>query len=684
MHYHGPRGDRKDDREVNYRETYFRLLKFARPYLPLIIIVLFLALAGSFIGVLPDQVLGVAVDNIFSYGQRSNSGQILEEREQAAVLNGERAQDTDEELISPEDQFTRMLPITPYIERAVDYMSNNWMREYPAVVTESVTLALVFIILFILSRLLTVIQGFITVYVGQSLIFDLRGKVYGHLQKLSFKYYENNRTGDIMARVVNDVDSLADMIINPVIDFVRNVSALIFVLYFCLLWDWRLTLLALIAAPLLIITTRFFGLKFRKNFRRLRKRIGDLNGLLQDNIAGIRVIKGFTREDYEYERFEEKNRKNYQSRLRLGILFRTFRPIIDFLNQVGTIVVLGYGSLKVYAGSISPGIFVTFIRYLPRLYNPITGFSRFYNQIQQALASCERVFEVMDIEPEIKDDPDAIDLKEVQGLVEFDDVSFSYDEEVEVLKDINITVKPGEMAAFVGPSGAGKTTLTNLIPRFYDPTRGKIKIDGYDLKKIKAQTLRSHIGIVQQDPFLFNDTLLANINYGKLDADEDEVKQAARAANCDNFIEEMPKGFNTVIGERGVKLSGGQKQRVSIARAILADPKILILDEATSSVDTETEILIQKAIDHLVQDRTTFVIAHRLSTIQGADNIIVMDKGMIVETGTHQELINNDGLYSKLHQLQFTSLENNDNTKEEFNSGQSFPDLNLGGEDDIF
>jgi len=642
MHYmrHLPTPDEKD--EHNYKEAYFRLLKYAKPYLPFISIILICALVGSFIGVLPTQVMGVAVDKIFSFargdvGQSEQPSFSAEQRDSGQGPGG----------------FRKTIPIAPYVDRVADYISTKWLSEYNPALVISITLALTFLTLFFVSQAISIIQGFIMVYIGQSLIYDMRSQVYQHLQRLSLKFFEDRQTGDVMSRVVNDVDSLAEVIVGPIVYFITDVFSLFFVLYFCLSWDWKLTLLALIAAPMLILVTRFFGRILRKNFLELRQKIGELNGLLQDNISGIRVIKGFTKENHELEKFNKKSRENYEVRVRLGKLFRVFRPIIELLNQVGTIVVLCYGSILVFRGDIGPGIFVTFFRYLPRLYGPITGLSRFYNHIQQALASSERVFEVLDTQPEIKDAPDAISLETTKGEVEFKNVDFSYDNEIEVLKDINLKANPGQMIAFVGPSGSGKTTLTNLIPRFYDTTKGDIFIDGNNLRKLKVEDLRKQIGIVQQDPFLFNDTIKANIAYGKLGASDEEIVKAAKAANAHDFIMDLPKEYDTEVGERGIKLSGGQKQRLSIARAILADPKILILDEATSSVDTETEILIQNAINNLVKDRTTFVVAHRLSTIQHADQIFVLDNGKIAETGKHEELLAKDGLYKRLYEVQF-------------------------------
>jgi len=333
------------------------------------------------------------------------------------------------------------------------------------------------------------------------------------------------------------------------------------------------------------------------------------------------------------------------------------RPAVDLITEVGAVVVICFGGYKVLQGQLSAGTFVIFFPYLQRMYGPITGVTRFYNQIQRAIASTERVFEVLDTPAELKDAPNAVDLPKVRGTVEFKNVHFMYNEDPEVLSDINIKALPGQMIAFVGPSGSGKTTLTNLIPRFYDPSKGDIIIDDHNIKDVKLQSLRKQTAMVLQETFLFNDTVKVNIAYARSDASDEEIEAAAKAANAHEFIAELGKGYDSLIGERGVKLSGGQKQRIAIARAILANPRILILDEATSSVDTETEQLIQNAIYRLVKDRTTFVIAHRLSTILHADLIVVLDNGKIVETGHHQELLTKGGLYKKLFEMQFNADE---------------------------
>ncbi|MBT7101224.1 ABC transporter ATP-binding protein [Candidatus Poribacteria bacterium] len=627
-----------DDRKVNFRQTYPRLLRYARPYWRLVALILALSLVTAFLSVLPPQVMGVAVDEITGFGR----------------LAGDHApaQTTDERSGVVPD-LRKSLPIVPYMQRAAAYMASTWLTESSPAVVSATVLVGAFLVLFVISRVFSAIQGIIMAKVGQGLIFDMRSQAYRHVQKLSLSYFEDQQTGDVMSRVVNDVNSLESVIVGPVIRLITDVCRLGFVLYFCMLWDWQLTSLSLTAAPLLLLSTYFVGKLLRRNFRELRRKVGELNALIQDNISGIRIIQSFVREEHELGRFNVKSRENYTLNVRLASIFATFRPWVDFLNQIGILVVLGVGSVKVMNGELNPGMFVVFLQSLPMLFGPITGLTRFYNHVQRALASCERVFELLDTDPAVESPPNAMQLPPLRGEVEFRHVDFEYRDGVQVLHDIHLHAKPGQMMALVGPSGAGKTTLVNLIPRFYDISAGGLLVDGEDVRQVDLDSLRSQIGIVLQDPFLFNATVKENLRYGRHGATDDDLIEAAKAANAHGFISDLVDGYDTLIGERGVKLSGGQRQRISIARAILADARILILDEATSSVDSETEMLIQQAIDNLVRNRTTFVIAHRLSTVQHADQIIVLEDGSIVETGSHEELLDKGGLYARLHDVQF-------------------------------
>jgi len=661
-----PRGVRKrlayewDNLRTNLRKsrkTYFRLLRYAKPHLHLAAFVLIMSMITSLISILPVQIMGVAIDTMWTI----HRGEPYEDATADAPAKTPGTQPAARREVVP--SFKKTLPVEPAIRRAANYLSRNWLpNQRPSIVIFYV-LALSFLLLHLLTTGISIARGFIMARLGQTLIFDMRNHLYQHLQKLSLRYYEDRKTGDIMSRVINDVNSLQSVIVGPVIGLISDILRLFYILYFCLSWDWRLTLLSLAVGPIILVATAWFGQYMRKTYRLIRKKIGELNALLQDSLSGTRIIKGFAREDYEFERFSEKSDENRRLNIRIAKIMAIFGSSLGTLTRIGSLFVLAYGGIKVMRGGISPGMFVTFLRYIPMLYGPIMGLTRFYASIQRALASVERVFEVLDTEPDIVDKEDAVELSVINGEVEFRNVSFSYSKDVKVLKDVSLKAYPGQMIAFVGPSGAGKTTSVNLVPRFYDPDKGDIFVDGHNLKDIKVKSLRKQMGIVLQEPFLFNDTLKTNIAYGKLDAKDEEIIAAAKAANAHDFIKALPKGYDTTIGERGVKLSGGQRQRVSVARAILANPRILILDEATSSVDTETEKLIQDAIQRLVKDRTTFVIAHRLSTIHNADLIVVLDKGNVVEMGRHDDLLANGGLYSRLHEVQFRVPDANERDK---------------------
>ncbi|MEW6357494.1 MAG: ABC transporter ATP-binding protein [Planctomycetota bacterium] len=630
----GAGGDVREEEKKKPRlvATYLRLLRYARPYWHKAVIVLVLVLMAALLQVLPMQFIGVFIDEL-----------------KVAEVSGSTP------APAAGAKFTRsQIPIAAPMRRAAECVHDRWLPDLNRAFVLVLVLAGGFFALQMIQAIMSIVQGFIMADLGQRLIRDMRREVYEHMQRLSLSYFEERKTGDIMSRIVNDVNSLEQVILGPVIHFITDTFRFAWILYFCLTWDWKLTVLGLVVAPALLGCTAVFGLFIRRAYRILREKVGDLNALVQDNISGIRVIMGFSREKHEAERFGEKNDENFRQNVKIGKMFTGFHEIIGTINVIGMILCLTYGGYQVVNGRISTGTFIVFLPYIQMLYGPVTGLTRFYSMIQRAVASVERVFEIVDTVPDIQDAPDAIELDGVRGAVEFRDVSFSYSNKIPVLTDVSLKAEPGQMIAFVGPSGAGKTTITNLIPRFYDPTAGSVLLDGHDLRKVTLVSLRKRMAMVLQEPFLFNESVKSNIAYGKLDASDDDIRAAAESANAHEFIVDLQNGYDTVIGERGVKLSGGQKQRLSIARAILADPRILILDEATSSVDTETEILIQNAIHRLVKNRTTFVIAHRLSTVQNADQIIVLDEGRVVERGTHEELLKTGKLYCRLYEMQFS------------------------------
>jgi ABC-type multidrug transport system fused ATPase/permease subunit len=487
---------------------------------------------------------------------------------------------------------------------------------------------------------------------GARFIFDLRVRIYAYLQRLSLSFFERTSTGELMSRVANDVEAVEQFVTHGVIltsiDLLRLVGATVVLL----LLDWRLALIVLVLLPVMAAAMRRFNKLARPLYRQARDRLGDINARLQDNLAGIRVIQAFGQEETELERFRDVSGSYYQARVRSIRTWSFFFPALSFVAAVCGAVVFGIGAGMVIRGRISLGTLVAFMSYIASFYDPLRRLTEIDNTFQQAIAAGERIFELMDQVPEIQDTPDAVALDTIEGDVVFDDVHFRYGEGDEVLHDVEFRMAPGEVVALVGPSGAGKTSIANLLCRFYDPIHGRILVDGHDLRSVRIRSLRQHVAVVLQDTFLFNTTVRENLLCGKPDASADEVVAAAKAAYAHEFIEQLPQGYDTEIGERGVKLSGGQKQRLALARAILADPRILILDEATSSVDAEAEYLIQQALDEVMKGRTSLVIAHRLSTIRNADKIIALEEGRIREVGDHHELLARGGLYSQLYQRQ--------------------------------
>ncbi|PRX35723.1 ATP-binding cassette, subfamily B, MsbA [Orenia metallireducens] len=496
-------------------------------------------------------------------------------------------------------------------------------------------------------------EKYFTAYVSQNAVKDLRNNLYQHLQSLSLDFYTKNKTGEIMSRTTNDVGKLEGAIASGAIGIFSQMFTLLGGIGKLLYDNWSLTLISFFLFPVIGYVIDVFNKRIRKVSKRAQVKIGNLSDVLQETISGIRVVKSFGREEYEYDRFEEENYANFRANLKNSQLKATLTPVTEFLAAMSFIVVLWYGGRQVIAAKMTPGELVGFFSLLMYITNPLKSITRLSGTIQGALAAAERIFEIIDIQPTIKDKVGARELTEVDGYIHFKDLVFSYNNDELALDKINLKAKPGQVIALVGSSGAGKSTLVNMIPRFYDPDSGEITIDGVDIRDITIKSLRDKIGIVPQETVLFSGTIADNILYGRLDASEEEIIKAAKAANAHDFIEAFPEGYESEIGERGAGLSGGQKQRIAIARAILKDPSILILDEATSALDTESEALVQDALDRLMKNRTTFVIAHRLSTILDADKIVVMERGKVVEMGSHEELLAKDGLYKKLYEIQF-------------------------------
>ena len=488
---------------------------------------------------------------------------------------------------------------------------------------------------------------------GWGVVADVRVALYRHLQRMSLHYYEDKQTGQLMSRVVNDSDLLEKLIAHAVPDVLVNVLTLVGVSTMLLTMNAQLTLLTLVPIPLIILAMRGFAKYVRPAFRERQAELGELNAILQDNLSGIREIKTFTRERTESERIGVRIENYKRSLLHALRLLATFEPFVHFASALGVVVVIYFGGRLALGNELPIEDLVAFFLYLELFYQPVRHLSHAWEAILEALAGAERVSELLSEEPDIVDQPDAIEYPgRARGKIIFDNVSFSYLTDQPVLRNINLKIPAASVVALVGPTGVGKSTLASLVPRFYDVNKGRISLDGQDIRDLTIESLRRQISIVLQDVFLFHGTVRENILFGRPGAADEEMKEAARVANAVEFIDKLPDGYDTVIGERGVKLSGGQKQRLAIARAVLKDAPILILDEATSSVDTETELLIQQALERLMEGRTTLMIAHRLSTIRNADQIVVLQDEGIAEQGSHDELMAVDGIYRHLNLVQ--------------------------------
>lgn len=545
--------------------------------------------------------------------------------------------------------------VAPYLEAVVidRYILNQAGLSADARTAGITRIALVYLALFVAGWVCSYWQTFFVSWAGQNVIFTLRQKMFNHMQKLSFSFYDNLEAGRIMARLTNDVNSLNELVSSGILNVVNDVVTLLGIIFILARLDWRLALFTFTTFPLLwLVATRFRG-KMQRAYHDVRRKAATVNASLQESISGVRVTQSFVREEKNAQRFDETNLDNMQANMQAAQINSAFIPLVEVVSTLGVCIVIWYGGILIRGGELTVGIVYAFLRYVSRFFMPIRDLSQVYNVWQSATVSIDRIFELLDMEPSVKDSPQAVELPPLDGHVRFIDVTFGYKPNLPVLHNVNIDIPPGRTVAVVGATGAGKSSLINLLCRFYDPEVGRITLDGYDLRDVTQRSLHNQVGLVLQDTFIFSGTVGENIRYGKRDAGESEVVAAAQAVNAHEFIMKLPQGYDTPVNERGARLSVGQRQLIAFARALLANPRVLILDEATSSVDAYTEVLIQKALVTLLHGRTAFIIAHRLSTLRQVDYVIALEHGRVAEQGTPAELLRQErGVYRTLYETQ--------------------------------
>lgn len=522
----------------------------------------------------------------------------------------------------------------------------------PGAFGQLVTIVFLMVGAHVFTAVFSAIRGYMMTWVGQRITLRLRNDAYQHMSILSLDFYQQRETGNLMSRITQDVGRLRDFIAEGLQDIIGDSMTLVYMCIIMFLYDWQLALWVLLPIPFIILFSFYFGHKMHKVFHVLWRRYAGISTILASTIPGIRVVKAFTREKYEVDRFQEQTHQVFEGEMSAAKIWTLYQPIMTFMTYCGTIFIWLVGGRQIINGALTLGELMLFMTYMTRFLQPVRTLAQMNRRFLRAATSAERVFEILDTPPSVASRKDAVDLPKMRGQVEFRDVFFSYDGEKNAINGVSFTTKPGEMIGLVGHSGAGKSTLINLVTRFYDPNEGEIFIDGHDSRDIELRSLRSQIGVVLQEPFLFEGSVADNISYGKPGASRQEIVAAAKAANAHDFIVKFPDGYDTTVGERGVRVSGGERQRISIARAILKNPRILILDEATSSVDTETESRIQEALGRLIQGRTVFAIAHRLSTLKHANRLVVLKEGEVDEIGTHEDLIAKGGTYANLCEKQ--------------------------------
>ncbi len=515
----------------------------------------------------------------------------------------------------------------------------------------------VFLVVLVLGFGFRYVQIYIMSYIGQRVMFDLRMQVFRHLQRLDVAFFDKNPVGRLMTRLTNDIEVLNELFTSGVVSIFLDVFTLVGIVVVLCYLNLKLALVSFLVLPLLLVTALVFRAKVRSSYRNVRKRLASVNAFLQENITGMSVVQVFNRQEQQMKKFERKNRRLYEAHIQSILAYAVFYPAIEILSSTAIAMILWFGGGGVLNGALTIGALVAFIQYAQRFYRPISDLSEKYNILQSAMASSERIFDLLDTEPRVQDPPRPRRIPSGPGRIVFDRVSFAYNPGEPVLHDVSFTVDEGERVAVVGYTGAGKTTLMNLLSRFYDPNEGSINVDGCDIREYAQKDLRRYVAVVLQDVFLFSGDIAYNIDLGDRSIGAERIAEVSRHINADKFIERLPARYAEQVGERGAMLSVGQRQLLAFARALVYDPKILVLDEATSSVDTETEYLIQEALKRFMKGRTSLIIAHRLSTIRYVDRIIVMHKGRIVEQGTHGELMRRGGLYKKLYELQYMEQE---------------------------
>jgi ATP-binding cassette subfamily B multidrug efflux pump len=624
-HMRGLASEKEKAQDVG--KTLRRLLAYFKPYIGLVFVVGVLVVFGSLIEVVSPYLIGVAVDQFIDPKGIERTGWLAWLLPQSMI---------------PGAGLNRLM--------------------------------MLLLVLYLLRWFSMSGQSFLMNVLGQKLLLQMRTQILSRIHTLSLKFFDEREAGDLMSRLVNDTQVINQVFSGGVVRLISFSLTLfgIVVTMFSTKWDFALVSFSIL--PLILLATSAFAKRARVAFRRTRETIGNVSSELQENISGVREVQAFSRERENVAEFRQINRANRDANVRAQTLTSAFSPALDVMSNAALAVVLGYGGWSVirHPDQVSIGMVVAFMTYVQRFYRPIQMLSSLWTQLQSALAGAERIFELLDTPPLIVDAPDAVDLPPAEGRIVFDHVDFHYKPDEPVLRDVSLVAEPGQTVALVGPTGAGKTSVVSLLMRFYDVVGGAISIDGYDIRQVKQANVRQQMGIVLQDTFLFSGTIMDNIRYGRLEAADEEVIESAKLANAHDFIVRLPEGYQTDIGERGHNLSQGQRQLLAIARAILADPRVLILDEATSSVDTRTELLIQQALDKLLKGRTSLVIAHRLSTIRNADQVLVLEKGEIVERGTHTSLMALEGRYYDLYMSQFRrESDTQDEALDDKNDGRS-------------